>query len=250
MGGYIDFIRHDLRNIMADPKVAIAMVLNMRIRAQKYTLLHEIFIHQPYHWLASRLKPNTTLIDIGANIGDTAIFFSMFPTAKRVIAYEPIPRVYAEAKENIRLSPYKSKIELKNLALSDTKKKIPVGSGYLGTPQTNIDEIKPRKAGQSISCITLNEALKGLSRIAIKCDCESSEHRIFTSKADLSDVYAIQIEYHFGFQEIPAVLQSKGFKVKIKRQQDKQMGSIGYIYAWKRLNRHRSEGSHKRNANK
>jgi len=109
MGDYLDFIKHDFRNITSNPKIALQMALTIRTRAQKYLLFHEIFIQQPYHWLVERLKPNTTVLDIGANIGDTPVYFSMFPTVKKVVAYEPVLKTYLEGKANINQSPYKTR---------------------------------------------------------------------------------------------------------------------------------------------
>jgi len=108
---------------------------------------------------------------------------------------------------------------------------------YLGTAQTNFSVIKQTKNTRyrkNIKCITLNDALKSLKNVAIKCDCEGAEHKIFTKDADLSNVYVIEMEYHTGLQKLLTVLKNKGFKVKLSKQYyDKYAGYMGYLYAWK-----------------
>src|SRR5271157_4477588 len=79
----------------------------------------EIFYRQPYHWLAEQLKPGTTVIDIGANIGDTAIYFAQFNEVRKVIAYEPLPYLYGLMLENLRCCQIGKKVVPKNEAVSD-----------------------------------------------------------------------------------------------------------------------------------
>jgi len=58
------------------------------------------------------------VIDIGANTGDTALYF-ILNGARKVIAVEPLPNVARCAEENVRLSGATDKVKVINAALSD-----------------------------------------------------------------------------------------------------------------------------------
>jgi hypothetical protein len=57
-----------------------------------------------------------TIVDIGAYIGDTAIYFALLG-AKRVIAFEPYPLLYRILLENINLNNLGDQIKAKNVAV-------------------------------------------------------------------------------------------------------------------------------------
>ena len=68
------------------------------------------FIREEYKWL----KPKGNIvIDIGANIADSSIYFAS-KGATKVIALEPCPYSYRLAYENILNNGYKQKIVLLN----------------------------------------------------------------------------------------------------------------------------------------
>ena len=159
-------------------------------------VFNDVWIEQHYLWLYQRTRPGTTLVDIGANIGDSAIYFAMNPNIKRIFAYEPFPKVYQQMLKNVAHPFFRSKITPINKALAEKRmsKRIDsvtshstIGADYL-TESEN-------ENGVMIESITLNDALKGLSNVIIKCDCEGAEESLFDD-ANLDKVYAIEIEYH------------------------------------------------------
>jgi hypothetical protein len=106
----------DVLLIIRNPRLAVNTLLTSRQRIKFYSHMNEIFFNQPYYWLWSQAKPHTTLIDIGAFIGDTAAYFAMNPNIDRIMAYEPHPKTFRILSDNIRSmpKPMASKIELKN----------------------------------------------------------------------------------------------------------------------------------------
>ena len=60
----------------------------------------ELFLREDYHDVNIR---NKIIIDVGAYIGDSAIYFAL-KGARKVIAIEPHPGAYAEMLDNIRLN--------------------------------------------------------------------------------------------------------------------------------------------------
>lgn len=141
----------------------------------------EIFIQEEYSWLMKQIRPQTTVLDIGGLIGDTALYFAASKNVKQVISYEPDKRWYDSAIKYTNLSQYKKKITLINSAIQPT------------------------------GAIRLNEALDGLTKVAIKCDAEGAEATIF-NEADLSKVYVMELECHYHVEEtlIPKLIE-KGF---------------------------------------
>ncbi len=182
-------------------------------------VFNDVWIEQHYLWLYQRIKPGTTLIDIGANIGDSAIYFAMNPNIKRIVAYEPFPKVYQQMLKNIEHPFLRSKITPINKALAEKRmsKKIDSVTSHSTIGADYITE-KENDTGVRIESITLNDALEGLSNVAIKCDCEGAEKYLF-DEANLDKVYAIEIEYHKNCEDkVIKILKKKGFKIKIERK--------------------------------
>ncbi|MDE1811187.1 MAG: FkbM family methyltransferase [Candidatus Micrarchaeota archaeon] len=225
MARYSHRMWQDLKVFVRDPKAGFRLLYELRVRAGRYNLLKETFMVQPYIWLAKRLRPNTTLIDIGANIGDTAIYFAMSDRVRKVIAYEPMPYTFSEARHNVDMSPYKSKVTLVNKAVSYNAGSKRIDADMLGSSASDFNEMPESGRGTMVSSVTLQEALKGLSNVAIKCDCEGAERTLF-SNVDLSKVYAIQVEYHDCLPEVVGALRQKGFKTTSKGTKE-----MGMVYA-------------------
>jgi len=226
-------IAHDIKDLLTEPKLTLSRIRNMRRRAQLSQLLGEIFIRQSYYWLYSNLKKNTTLIDIGANVGDTAIYFAMGPNVRKVFAYEPIPSTYKEALTNLEDSPYKGKIVLFNAAIMERHLEKRISQNQVGGVDSDFAELRNLRKGKVVKALTLADALKGKRNVAIKCDCEGCEHRIFTKGVDLSNVYALRIEVGKEQGDIPELLKDMGFEVSIYHNRYR----IGYVCAKRRTKR-------------
>ena len=179
------------------------------------TRFEEIYIEGVYSLLYESIKPETTVLDIGAAIGDTAIYFAMNLNVKKVISYEPFPRAFNLLLKNTRKYP---RIECRQLAIGkEQAKNIKDRKSY----GINYDS-ENNGVGERIRSITLAEALKGLSNVVIKSDCEGAEGYMFND-ADLSEVYAIQLEYHNNRESTISSLEKKGFEII---QEDKPLPDI------------------------
>jgi hypothetical protein len=161
----------------------------------------EIFKNQVYKWLYDRITPNTLLLDIGANIGDTAIYFAMNKNVREVWSYECDNKTYARLEETLKHSGFNKRVSPHHMKV------------------TSLDEI-------------LSKATKP---VAIKCDIEGGEYKLFTKDVDLSKVYAIMMEYHSGLNPIVQNLKAKGFKVSYTEptQFTLKFREAGYLSAWK-----------------
>lgn len=211
------------------PKSYATIVRDM----QGYNAMKETFIAEQYKWLLNNLNKKSIIVDIGANIGDSAIYFARNKNVRFVYAYEPFPILYKEAKKNISLAKSK-KIKLFNAGVFSINKYIMIPDMY---PAHEGSIIKNYKKGVKIPIYSINYILKNIrnlhnEQILIKSDCEGCEYNIFNGTVNLDKVTKIQIEFHNGVNDIPSVLKQKKFRVTIKG--DIKNG-IGWIYAFKRI---------------
>lgn len=162
-----------------------------------YATMRETFMYEQYSWLVSAIRPKTIAIDIGASIGDTAIYLAKQKGIEKTVGFEPDERRFKEALANVQLS------------------------------RINNIELHNRPANLEV----LNSVLRGDRKYIIKCDCEGAEHELFTSKTKLKNVYRVQIEYHDGVKELPETLESAGFVVKVEKPWTSK--DVGWIKAHK-----------------
>jgi FkbM family methyltransferase len=160
------------------------------------------------------------VIDIGANIADSVIYFA-FKGAQKIIALEPMPTNYEIAKKNIELNNLGNKVEL---VLAGCGGK----SGIMNCDVNNkgieayIDENIQKENSKQVPIITLEEILKKYNVTnspILKMDCEGHEYEIILSASEktLNDFSEILLEYHYGYKNLKEKLEQCGFKVKVDR---------------------------------
>jgi len=86
-------------------------------------------------YICKNLKPGKTFVDVGSNIGYYSILASTLVGKNgSVISIEASPKIYDVLQSNVRLNPFASNIETRNLAIADKPGKTSV---YLG-PDGNL----------------------------------------------------------------------------------------------------------------
>ena len=174
-------------------------------------MIKEQFIEEQYGWLDVKEKE---VIDIGANVGDSAIYFAL-SGAKHVYTFEPYPYSYGIAMQNIKLNKLQDKITLLNEGCSSKDGKIKINAEYKNLGGT---DLKNFKNGTNINITTLREILKRFKiaeEAVLKIDCEGCEYGILleTKNSDLRRFKQIQIEYHYGYLNLKRKLEDAKFKV-------------------------------------
>jgi FkbM family methyltransferase len=195
----------------------------------------EQFIDEQYKWLNVKGKE---VVDVGANIGDTAIYF-VVNGAKYVYAFEPYPFSYKIALKNIKLNKLEKKVTLLNEAIGKENKTIYINGNY---KNIGSDDLKEFKKGKKIKVTTLEEVVKRfkLKDAILKMDCEGCEYDTIlnTPNEVLRNFEQIMLEYHYGYLNLKKKLEEAGFKVKVSlpkygfnnRAQNPHM-LVGYLYA-------------------
>ncbi len=194
-------------------------------------ILH-IFIENEYNIDILGVQ-GKTVIDIGANIGDTAIYF-VSRAALEVIGFEPMPSMFERARENVRLNRLDGSITIFNMAVGKEK-------GILKLPELAVHSYFCKASsvtgteGREVPVITLDQIVKTNpgKRLVLKMDIGGSEYEIMqnTSNETLSRFDTMVVECHTPnngkkteYKPLVDKFRNAGFKTKIIRD---------LIYAWK-----------------
>jgi len=184
---------------------------------------------------------NKDVVDVGAALGDTAIYFAL-KGAKHVYAFEPHPYSYNIAKKNIKLNHLENKITLLNEGCGK-RRFVTIKEDYENTGST---DLKNFKEGKKIRIVSLDEIVKRFNLIhaALKVDCEGCEYNFILNASNeaLHAFDQIIMEYHYGYRNLVKGLRQAGFKVKYSlpkysnntEAEDSNM-YVGLIYAENRV---------------
>ena len=175
-----------------------------------FGVIKENFIDEQFKSLNVKGKD---VVDVGANIGDTAIYFAL-KDARHVYAFEPYPYSYNIAKKNIKLNHLEDRITLLNEGCGKSGF-VTIKEDYENTGGT---DLKNFKEGKKIKIESLDEIVKRfkLRHAALKLDCEGCEYDLILNASDkaLKAFDQIIIEYHYGYINLVKKLRNAGFKVK------------------------------------
>jgi len=112
------------------------------------------------------------VIDVGANVGDSALYFILHG-ARKVIAVEPLPNVAKCAEENLRLNDVADKVKVVNAALGGEPMSVPCDYDILLSGGfSTLKGSGPCK----VPGVTLGDLLKMVEDpYLLKMDCEGCE---------------------------------------------------------------------------
>lgn len=179
--------------------------------------LKEIWEKEIYRFESNNKTPY--IIDCGANIGLSVIFWKhLFPDAK-ILAFEPDPQIFELLSENINTFGYKD-IDLRQLAVWSAETDLlfqtdnSVG-GRLEIGDSSADSIK-------VKTIRLRDLLSQHIDM-LKMDIEGAEYDVLMDCSDqLLNVERLFVEYHGApyekqkLQMILDIIQRNGFRYHIK----------------------------------
>jgi len=190
-------VYNDLTELEADSTRDIVYFNELRFHGGKTNGdILNIFKKDEYSFLPVKGKE---VIDVGANIGDSSIYFAD-RGATYITAVEPDKVSYDYAVENIAINGYSANIKLIWGAC---------GSKDMFGSENDL---------QYLSLKTLIKKYCTRPQI-LKVDCEGCEYHFIMSASfdDLIKFSHIQIEYHFGYQNLKSKLEMCGFDVTCTR---------------------------------
>ena len=182
---------------------------------REMSLIFESFIYGDYSHIP--YSENGSVIDVGANVADTAIYFAN--KGYNVYAFEPLPHICEIAKKNIDLNPnVKDKIVFVNKACSCKNGVITINFNKEDTGGAN--EFMDADDSVDVEAITIGNIIKeyNVKPDILKIDCEGCEANII-KHSDLSMFNQIIMEYHTNVTGVDEntlidLLKNQGFKLK------------------------------------
>jgi FkbM family methyltransferase len=173
--------------------------LYLRLRSSDVTLFRSIFLDLEYDWPIAKCP--SVIVDAGANVGFTSVFFARRYPQARIIAVEPDSSNFAILTRNTE--PYANITAIRAALWKESKRLAIVdpGLGYWAfRASDNEEDAAGEKSRGAVEGVTLDRVLadRGLNHIDIlKVDIEGAEKELFESSGTWIDrVGAIVVEIH------------------------------------------------------
>jgi FkbM family methyltransferase len=194
----------------------------VRVGDQSYTLLtgwsqgdiNGVYVENVYGPLEVR---NRVVIDVGASIGDSPIFF-VAKGASRVIALEPWPITYRRLVANIEANRLEERILPLNVALGPQTGELRLDDRFESQQHA---QVRSFETGTTVPIVPLSELVEryDVHDAVLKLDCEGAEYDaiIGNPRDTLRRFRQIQIEYHYGYLNLETCLRQAGFRVRHSR---------------------------------
>ncbi len=166
--------------------------------------VHEIFVKKEYDFTYTELlgKKPEVILDLGANIGDSSVFYALqFPHAK-IYAIEPNPAVHEKLRKNVAAFP---NVQIRTCALSNQTKKTTfyVGDSHLGSStkqrKQNTKEIEVEMC--SFTDFVIQEKLDIID--ILKFDIEGGEEDLLKDPSIRTKVHICVGEMHDDLTRVP-----------------------------------------------
>lgn len=193
-----------------------------------YSVFKQIFNFEEYKLIYTLLKNNhsflnneSVLIDAGANVGYTTMYFSQFLNLKKIICIEPSIDNVQILNENIKNLDNYNTITVYQRALTNNKNaNFSLDTSFRDQKDWSITTTQNELG--NVKGITINELIEthNLKEITVlKIDIEGAERFIFNTNNDLSflkSVKILAIEIHDEFnirEEINKILIDNNFMI-------------------------------------
>jgi len=195
---------------------------------EEFHILKEVLLSNDYKFLT---KKECLLIDIGANIGISSLYFSQFNHVKEIHAFEPVLDTYKQAEFNLSQNEkLAKKIKLYNFGLSNDSRmesflfnkatKGNTGMRGLLSPTMSKNEFNEQRTVQLENASdVINKVIKDNQnlKVVIKMDCEGAEYDILENlsmSGVLDCIDVLMLEWHDrGSIPVEELLVSRGFTV-------------------------------------
>ncbi|MBN2368845.1 FkbM family methyltransferase [Candidatus Woesearchaeota archaeon] len=192
-----------------------------------------IFIREDY----GKVKNNSVVIDIGANIGVYSVYACMTSKNTKVYAYEPMPDSFSLLSENLRLNKLEKSVEAFKLGIAGKKT---IRRLFIAG-KSPFHSLFPEKKGQKsidISCITLKDVFEknNIKKCDIlKIDVECAEYEILFNTPDkyFQRTSKVLIEYqnldkNRNLERLKEFFEKKGYKITKLRKDSKKYGIVWF----------------------
>ncbi|KGO82835.1 FkbM family methyltransferase [Flavobacterium cauense R2A-7] len=214
---------------ITDYKDGVLMTFNgLKIYVESYEelfILNEVFVQNDYNFLTNE---KVVVVDIGANIGTSCLFFSKMENVQKIYAFEPVPDTFMQATLNLELNKEISKVaQLNNFGLGKNNRdevflfdrNVKGNTGVRGAMSTsfkseNVVEtnVVIKNAADQINAVIADNPD---CKTVVKMDCEGGEYEIFESLSEsgvIAKIDYLMMEWHDkGAEVLEEVLRKNGF---------------------------------------
>lgn len=169
--------------------------------------IYPIFIRDCYRDLTVDGK---IVIDIGANIADSCLYF-VLRGAQKVVGFEPFPHNYDTAVKNVEANGLVDRIHLVMAGCSGKAGRITVDAGTSNT----MSQAEDLQVGTTVPIFDLAHIVSEHGGDVLKIDCEGCEYDAImaASNTTLQNFQQIIIEFHHGYTELKRKLEDANFHV-------------------------------------
>lgn len=172
--------------------------------------VEDVFERGEYDWLP---VTNRVVLDIGANVGDSSLYF-WARGARRVVGYEPYPSAVRVAMAQVELNQASSAVQL-FIGGVGHRRTVLLPADY--PPYGASDVSHTHSNGQPVQISPLAELISrhSLTDAVLKMDCEGAEYETIldASIADLRRFSHALVEYHYGWRALETRFRDAGFHV-------------------------------------
>jgi FkbM family methyltransferase len=209
------------------------VVLNSPEEVSLNFLFHEIWLDEFYAPFGYEIKPNETVVDIGANIGVFATWAATRAPDVKVLSFEPFAANAEYFKANQAASGLDN-IEFHAAAVADSncKRTLHVSDSWILHSLTDRDS---NEGGVEVDCVSLDNALTDVERCDfLKLDCEGAEYEILyaASQNTIAKIGRLVCEFNVldeserNGNKLGIFLSANGFIVDDLRLLDETSGFI------------------------
>jgi FkbM family methyltransferase len=203
-----DFLRLKIRRTLGAKGTGSFRLLDWRIDYGDFDLFYglvwEVFITRQY--ALPTQTPLRRIIDAGANIGLSALFFALEHPQSRIICFEPEPRNYELLRRNIEQNQLQQRVDCRQLALSDHEGVLVLytqsnmSGGDVGASSSREARLHYHAEQSIASCeVPCGRLSPFLSEPVdlLKLDVEGAEAAVFPEISEaFGNVRALIMEYH------------------------------------------------------
>ncbi len=195
---------------------------------EEFHILNEVFVKKDYNFITNK---KSIVIDIGANIGITSLYFSTLSYVDKIYSFEPVKYTFEQAQHNFSLNKNVHKIErIKNIGLGKNSRKESFlfdkySKGSAGLRGDLSPRYSKNNKAEKVE-VQISEATKEIGlilgevknrQVIVKMDCEGAEYEILENLFEsgiTKQIDVILLEWHDkGSILIEEMLKESGFSI-------------------------------------
>jgi FkbM family methyltransferase len=173
----------------------------------------EIFVDRIYAFESKNPRPR--ILDLGANVGVSVLFFKKLHPEARITAYEPDPQIFAYLERNVAAFGLRD-VELRNAAVWTESTTLAFSPDGADAGRVGAGELR-------VPAVAISEVLGDEHIDFLKMDIEGAENQVLPAmRAQLRNVEHVFVEYHSPAAErqrigdVIGALTDAGFRLSIQ----------------------------------